>query len=53
MIGIKHSPGMVYANHLEALNHCPNRREDLRALLRANNLLDKVAIPEDGEMVVF
>ena len=43
------SPGKVIANHLEALNHCPITREQLRNELIKHNLLEKVWIPADGE----
>ncbi|MBT1444778.1 MBL fold metallo-hydrolase [Shewanella sp. JM162201] len=43
------SPGKVYANHLEALNHCPVTRQDLTNALADKELLPKVWIPKDGE----
>ena len=47
------APGKVFANHLEALNHCPTTRSQLRLALSENNLLDKVAIPSDGTSVEY
>jgi L-ascorbate metabolism protein UlaG (beta-lactamase superfamily) len=47
------APQYVLANHLEALNHCPTKRSQLRLALEQNNLLDKVSIPEDGEIVSY
>ncbi|OXB00007.1 MBL fold metallo-hydrolase [Flavobacterium pectinovorum] len=47
------APNQVFANHLEALNHCPTTRKELREALSENNLLDKVSIPEDGENVSY
>lgn len=47
------APNQVLANHLEALNHCPTTREELRLALTENNLLSKVSIPEDGESVSY
>ena len=47
------SPGIVIANHLEALNHCPVSREELRKELEARDLSNKVLIPDDGECVDF
>lgn len=47
------SPSKVIANHLEALNHCPLERKNLRNTLTANGLTDKVFIPEDGETLTF
>lgn len=46
---IKNSPNKVYANHMEAVNHCPHTRENLKKTLEENDLLDKVFIPEDGD----
>ncbi|MGZ2369331.1 MBL fold metallo-hydrolase [Ancylomarina sp. YFZ004] len=46
---IQNSPNKVYANHMEAVNHCPTTREKLRSALKTNQLLDKVFIPEDGD----
>lgn len=43
------SPGKVYANHMEALNHCPITREMLKKKLSEKGLLQKVIIPADGE----
>ena len=48
---IKLSPNKVIANHLEALNHCPLKRETLKNELKKYNLLDKVFIPNDGESI--
>lgn len=47
------SPGKVFANHLEALNHCPTTREELKNALAENNLLSKTAVPNDGECVEY
>jgi hypothetical protein len=47
------APNQVFANHLEALNHCPTTRKELREALAENGLLDKVSIPEDGENVSY
>lgn len=43
------APGKVYANHMEALNHCPITRDILRKKLSEKGLLQKVLIPADGE----
>ena len=50
---IRLSPGPVIANHMEALNHCPVSREQLRRTLIEQGLNDKTFIPEDGETLVF
>ena len=47
------APGCVVANHLEALNHCPTTRSQLKEQLAQAGLLAKVIIPEDGETIVF
>ncbi|MGH2604642.1 MAG: MBL fold metallo-hydrolase [Dehalococcoidia bacterium] len=39
----------VIAVHLEALNHCLLTRSELRETLRAAGVLERGAIPEDGE----
>lgn len=43
----------VIAVHMEAINHCLLRRDDLDRELRNYRLRDRVAIPCDGEMVEF
>jgi len=48
---VEQSPGKVIANHLEALNHCPTTRKQLRDKLLGEGLLDKVNIPNDGESI--
>ena len=48
---VKNSPKNVYANHIESLNHCPMTRVQLKDLLDEHDLLDKVHIPEDGEIL--
>jgi L-ascorbate metabolism protein UlaG (beta-lactamase superfamily) len=49
----KLAPGKVFANHLEALNHCPTTREELKKALIENNLLSKTVVPNDGECVEY
>ena len=48
---IQLSPSKVIANHLEALNHCPITREQVKKELIKQDLLEKVFIPEDGEVL--
>jgi L-ascorbate metabolism protein UlaG (beta-lactamase superfamily) len=43
----------VVAVHLEALNHCPVRRAELRAAVDAAGVGARVVIPEDGETLRF
>jgi hypothetical protein len=50
---IKLAPGKVFANHLEALNHCPTTRTELKNKVSENQLTNKVFIPNDGEFVEF
>lgn len=50
---IKNSPGLVIANHLEAVNHCPTTRSELRNELKKNGLSKKIHIPIDGEIISF
>jgi L-ascorbate metabolism protein UlaG (beta-lactamase superfamily) len=40
---------VVIAVHLEALSHCPMRREELRYELRSVDLERRVFVPDDGE----
>jgi L-ascorbate metabolism protein UlaG (beta-lactamase superfamily) len=46
---IRRAPGVVIANHLEALNHCPTTRVGLRQALAAHGLAARTLIPDDGE----
>ena len=46
---VENAPHKVFANHLEALNHCPTTRKQLKEELVKKNLLKKVFIPNDGE----
>ena len=48
---VKNSSGKVIANHMESLNHCPLTRKELEIILTRNKLIDKVFIPEDGEII--
>src|SRR5215212_7732854 len=41
----------VIAVHLEALNHCPLTRDELKEKLREEGLLQQVDIPEDGAVI--
>jgi hypothetical protein len=50
---IKNAPHKVIANHLEAVNHCPTTREQLKSVLDKEGLLDKTFIPEDGKIMEF
>ena len=50
---VQTAPNIVIANHLEALNHCPTTRLQLKQTLERNDLLSKVLIPDDGEVLSF
>ena len=43
------SRATIVAVHLEALNHCPLRRDELRAAVDAAGVGGRVAIPADGQ----
>ncbi|MCX8129251.1 MAG: MBL fold metallo-hydrolase [Clostridia bacterium] len=48
---------LPYANiitvHMDAINHCGLTRNNLREYLKKRNMLDRIAIPEDGETLRF
>lgn len=46
---VRLAPGIVIANHLEAVNHCHVDRAALAARMAAEGLSDRVRIPADGE----
>ncbi len=50
---VQTAPNIVIANHLEALNHCPTTRLQLKQTLEKNGLLSKTLIPDDGEVLSF
>ncbi|WP_367205962.1 hypothetical protein [Lutibacter sp.] len=50
---VEKSPKKVIANHLEALNHCPTTRKQLKEVLTKKGLLNKINIPIDGEIMEF
>jgi len=45
--------GELVFNHLEAVDHCPTTRVQLRARMVEEGLADRVQIPEDGEELTF
>lgn len=47
------APGVVVANHLEALNHCPLTRSQVAKAAAKAGLGDKMRIPDDGETYQF
>jgi L-ascorbate metabolism protein UlaG (beta-lactamase superfamily) len=50
---VRLAPGRVIANHMEALDHCPVTREQLRAQAESEGLTETLLIPADGEVLVF
>lgn len=50
---VKNAPKHVLANHLEAVNHCPTTRDQLRKNLENQGLSEKVFIPNDGDSKAF
>ncbi len=50
---VRESPHKVIANHLEALNHCPTTRSQLKQTLENHGLLSKTFIPNDGETLTI
>ncbi len=45
--------GIVVANHLEALDHCPTTRAELASCAKRAGLIQRLRIPEDGETLEF
>lgn len=45
--------GMVVANHLEALSHCPVQRAELREQARRAGLSGRLVVPADGESLTY
>jgi len=50
---VQNAPHKVLANHLEAVNHCPTTRTQLKAAVANRGLSEKVFIPNDGESRTF
>lgn len=48
---VQPSQGVVIANHLEALSHCPVTREELAAAATSAGVASHLRIPQDGETV--
>ncbi len=47
------SKGMIVANHLEALDHCPVTRRELLREAAQQQLGDRLRVPLDGETLIF
>jgi L-ascorbate metabolism protein UlaG (beta-lactamase superfamily) len=50
---VENAPQKVIANHLEALNHCPTTRLQLKQELENIGMLSRVFIPRDGETITI
>lgn len=48
---VTNATGTVIANHLEAVNHCPTTRTQLKDKLKKQGLIEKTKIPYDGEII--
>lgn len=48
---VQPSRGVVIANHLEALSHCPVKREELAEAATSAGVMSCLRIPQDGETV--
>lgn len=47
------SDSKVVAVHLEAINHCSLKRNELKHYLKENGLYQQVLVPNDGEAMTF
>ena len=47
------SSARIVAVHMEAVNHCVETRADLRKFLEKEQLLEKVLMPADGDVLTF
>lgn len=45
--------GIVVANHLEALSHCPVQRTALQERAQAAGLASRIVVPADGETLIY
>ncbi|MBA3594462.1 MAG: MBL fold metallo-hydrolase [Pseudomonadota bacterium] len=48
---VQSSQGLVIANHLEAISHCPVKRKELAAAATSAGVMSHLRIPQDGETV--
>ncbi|MFY0665794.1 MAG: MBL fold metallo-hydrolase [Natronospirillum sp.] len=47
------SAGVIIANHLEALDHCPVTRQQLMDLASEHDLKERLLVPSDGETIAL
>lgn len=45
--------GVVVANHLEALSHCPVQRAALQQQVRDSGLASRIVVPADGDTLIY
>lgn len=50
---VQNATGQVIANHLEAVNHCPTTRNQLKNEVSKMRLSEKIFIPNDGESKTY
>ncbi|WII71360.1 MBL fold metallo-hydrolase [Bdellovibrio sp. 22V] len=43
--------GKLIVNHLEALDHCPTTRKEVREIARGLDMQNRILVPEDGENI--
>ncbi|MFG0274180.1 MAG: MBL fold metallo-hydrolase [Phycisphaerales bacterium] len=48
-----HCDGVLILNHLEALDHCPTTRAELRDMFRTEHDRVAIRIPDDGETITI
>lgn len=49
----RHASGQLVFDHLEAIDHCPTTREQLRRRMADEGLGARVHVPDDGELLEF
>jgi L-ascorbate metabolism protein UlaG (beta-lactamase superfamily) len=53
MEACKLTAGIVIANHLEALDHCPTTREEITVAANAAGIMHRFLVPDDGQVMEF
>lgn len=53
MLACQLTPGIVVANHLEAVDHCPVTRAELIAAADAAGMTQRLLVPADGQEMEF
>ncbi|RWZ60846.1 MBL fold metallo-hydrolase [Halobacillus fulvus] len=52
-VHLKEPESMILVSHMEALNHCLLKKDELQIFLEEKGINNKVKVPEDGEIVVY